>query len=217
MTAVVATTSLLVAVLESAWEAIRARHPQVPEVVVVVAAGSDGRTRDGLKLGHFAASRWHVGADQRAEVLVGGEGLARGPVAVLGTLLHEAAHGLAQSREVRDTSRGGRYHNRRFKQLAEELGLTIAETPPIGWSGTTVPEATAAEYADVLEELERALGLWRVAEQVGEGRKKARNLLACSCACPRRIRVARRTLEEAPILCGACEEPFHPDEVEEGG
>lgn len=212
-----ATTSLLVAVLERAWAAIRDRHPQVPEVVVVVAAGSDGRTRDGLKLGHFAASRWHVGEAQRAEVLVGGEGLARGPVAVLGTLLHEAAHGLAQTREMRDTSRGGRYHNRRFRQLAEELGLTIAETPPIGWSGTTVPETTAAEYAGVLADLERALGLWRVPEQVGEGRSRARNLLACSCACPRRIRVARRTLEEAPILCGACEDAFQPDEVDDEG
>lgn len=48
--------------LERSWEAIRRIHPEVPEVVVVVAAGSDGRTRDGLKLGHFAASRWHVAA-----------------------------------------------------------------------------------------------------------------------------------------------------------
>jgi len=31
---------------------------------------------------------------------------------------------------------------------------------------------------------------------------------------PRRIRVARRTLEEAAILCGACEEAFEPDEVD---
>jgi hypothetical protein len=29
---------------------------------------------------------------------------------VLGTLLHEAAHGLAQARSIQDTSRQGRYH-----------------------------------------------------------------------------------------------------------
>jgi hypothetical protein len=28
---------------------------------------------------------------------------------VLGTLLHEAAHGLADTREIKDTSRQGRY------------------------------------------------------------------------------------------------------------
>jgi hypothetical protein len=38
-------------------------------------------------------------------VLISGEGFQRGPVDVLGTLLHEAAHGLAYARQVQDTSR----------------------------------------------------------------------------------------------------------------
>jgi hypothetical protein len=41
--------SVLVAALEWAWEAIRAGHPDVPEVVLVVAAGSDGRAKAGFK------------------------------------------------------------------------------------------------------------------------------------------------------------------------
>ena len=48
--------SRLVAALETAWTAIRTRHPQIPEVVLVVAAGSDRHARD-LTLGHFAAGR----------------------------------------------------------------------------------------------------------------------------------------------------------------
>ena len=107
--------SRLVAALERTWTAIRDRHPEVPEVVLVVAAGSDPRGKR-LTLGHFAAGRWQlaISADgqsaERAEVLVGGEGLRRGPVDVLGTLLHEAAHGLAHARGISDTSRQGRYH-----------------------------------------------------------------------------------------------------------
>jgi hypothetical protein len=58
----------------------------------VVAAGSDPRSRR-LNLGHFAG-RWQLTSpDQptdRAEVLVSGQGLHRGPVDVLGTLLPEA-------------------------------------------------------------------------------------------------------------------------------
>jgi hypothetical protein len=69
-------------------------------------------------------------------VLVSGEGLQRGPVAVLGTLLHEAAHGLACARCIQDTSRQGRYHNRRYATLARELGLDVAHMQPIGWSAT---------------------------------------------------------------------------------
>ena len=109
-----AAASRLVAALEHAWTTI-CRHPDVLQVVIVVASGSDPRSRR-LNLGHLAAGRWQLTSpDQptdRPEVLVSGEGLQRGPVDVLGTLLYEAAHGLASVRMVSDTSRQGRYHNR---------------------------------------------------------------------------------------------------------
>ena len=44
-------------------------------------------------------------SDKLPEVFVGDEGLARGPADVLGTLLHEAAHALADVRGIKDTSR----------------------------------------------------------------------------------------------------------------
>jgi hypothetical protein len=197
--------SLLVAALEHAWSAIRTRHPQVPEAVLVVASGSSGRR---LKWGHFAAGRWQQAGNQHPEVLVGGEGLARGAREVLATLLHEAGHGLADARGIQDTSRGGRYHNRRFAALAGELGLEVARAEAIGWSATTLPEATAAAYAPVLAELEERLVLWRRQEVAGPA--GSRNLLVCVCGCPRRIRVAPSTLAQAPILCAACALPFTP-------
>jgi hypothetical protein len=199
--------SLLVAALEQTWQTIRSRHPEVPEAVLVVASGADGKR---LHLGHFAPHCWQVAGANRHEVLVGGEGLQRSPVDVLGTLLHEAAHGLAQARGVQDTSRQGRYHNRRYATLAGELGLTVAQVNPIGWSVTTVPDTTAAAYADPLKDLAAALVLWRRHEhRIGTG-PRSRNLLAASCGCGRRIRVPRATLAEAPILCGACAQPFQP-------
>jgi hypothetical protein len=147
-------------------------------------------------------------------VLVGGEGLQRGALEVLGTLLHEAAHGLAQARSIQDTSRQGRYHNRRYATLARELGLEVTSVKPIGWSATTVPEQTATAYAGQLEELAAALVLWRRQEhRIGTG-PRARNLLPAACGCGRRIRVAKATLADAPILCALCEEPFQPDDQE---
>ena len=203
--------SLLVAALEHTWQSIRRRHPDVPEAVLVVASGAEGKR---LSLGHFAPHRWQVNGADRHEVLVGGEGLQRGPLEVLGTLLHEAAHGLAQARGVQDTSRQGRYHNRRYATLARELGLEVASVQPIGWSATTVPEHTANEYAGQLEDLAAALVLWRRQEhRTGTG-PRSRNLLAATCGCGRRIRVAKTTLAEAPILCSLCIQPFHPDDQE---
>jgi hypothetical protein len=201
--------SLLVAALEQTWHTIRTRHPDVPDAVVVVASGAEGKR---LNLGHFAPHRWQVQGADRHEVLVGGEGLQRGPLEVLGTLLHEAAHGLAQARSIQDTSRQGRYHNRRYATLARELGLDVATVKPIGWSTTTVPTPTAAAYASQLEDLAAALVLWRRQEhRIGPG-PRSRNLLAATCGCGRRIRVAKTTLAEAPILCSLCTQPFHPDD-----
>jgi hypothetical protein len=207
-----AAASLLVAALEHAWQAIRHQHPRVPEAVLVVASGAAGKR---LALGHFAPHRWQVHGTDRHEVLVGGEGLQRGPVDVLGTLLHEAAHGLAQARGIADTSRQGRYHNRRYATLARELGLDVTIQAPIGWSATSVPEPTAGCYARQLEELQTALVLWRRLETPATAGTRSRNLLACRCPCGRTLRAARTTLAEAPILCGACAQPFQPEGPED--
>jgi hypothetical protein len=182
----------------------------VPQVVVILGAGSEAR-RGLFKWGHFAAARWHVAGANRPEVLVSGEGLRRGPREVLATLLHEAAHGVANTRRVQDTSRQGRWHNRRFATLAGELGLQVTQDQKTGWSQTHLTDQLAGRYSDQLTALAAALQLWRHAEfQLGTP-TTSRNLLACSCACGRKLRVAKSTLEQAPILCGACEEPFEPE------
>jgi hypothetical protein len=206
-TALPGAASPLVAALERAWAAIRTQHPDVPEAVLVVASGGDAKR---LALGHFAPGRWQVNGTGHHEVLVGAEGLARGPDDVLATLLHEAAHGLACTRSIQDTSRQGRYHNNRYAALAAELGLDVARDPRIGWSLTTLPEPTAQRYAPVLDGLRTALVLWRYLDHLAGRTATSRNLLACACPCQRRIRASRATLAEAPISCGACQGTFEP-------
>ncbi|SRR6266536_2484163 len=203
--------SAVVAALERAWTTIRDLHADVPQVVIILGAGSEVR-RGLFKWGHFAAARWHVAGTNRAEVLVSGEGLQRGTRDVLATLLHEAAHGLADTRQIKDTSRQGRYHNRHYAALAGELGLQVTQDPKTGWSQTAVPDRLAGVYADHLADLDAALKLWRYAEQQTGQTTTSRNLLACQCPCGRKLRVAKGTLEQAPIICGACEEPFEPQD-----
>lgn len=191
------------------------------------APGSIGAA-GGLRLRHFAAMRW-ADPDQAAredgaydevavrlpEVFVGGEGLARGPAAVLGTLLHEAAHALAHVRGVKDTSRQGRWHNARFKALAEELGIEVAKDPRIGWSPTTTPAATRDGYAEVIAELGRVLRLHRSVEITDSGRTKKPSQPPCVCECGRRIRVSPTVLAAGPITCGVCGADFTPDQPDE--
>jgi aminoglycoside phosphotransferase (APT) family kinase protein len=119
----------LVAALDRAWRVIHAHHPDLPAAVVVVASGT---ATGQLKHGHYAAMRWQHGSDRLPEVLVSGEGLNRPVSEVLTTVLHEAAHGLADIRGIKDTSRQGSWHNQKFATLADELGLDTTKDPRIG-------------------------------------------------------------------------------------
>jgi hypothetical protein len=205
--------SELVRALERSWGAIRERHPQVPPAVMVTGAGS-GRHRGELRLGHFAASRWQLSDSEHVdEVFIGGEGLARGATAVLGTQLHEAAHGLAHARSVRDTSRQGRYHNRRFRLLAEELGLEVEHHPTLGWSLTTLPERTATIYRTSIAELEWTPTIHRDREHPGRLRGGGGRSLTCVCGCGRRIQIAPGVLAGGAVLCGICGTSFTTQRV----
>ena len=198
--------SAVLRVLEATWQAIRARQPQIPPVVIVIASGTDGKQ---ARWGHHAPQRWRVGLEDRAEIMISGEGLKRGAPAVLGTLLHEAAHALAAARGIKDTSRQGRYHNKRYKILAEELGITTEHDQRLGWSITTVPETTVLSYARQLYELQNAITLWRHDEHTPAGTtRRSTNLIAAACPCGRSIRIAASTLAEAPVTCRACDGDF---------
>ena len=116
---------------------------------------------------------------------------------------------MASARQVQDTSRQGRFHNTRYKALAEELGLAVAKTGSTGWSQTTVPGATAALYRPELRRLEDALVAWRHAEGRGRGgRASSNNGVAARCQCSRRIRIATSVLAAGPVTCGLCGTDF---------
>ena len=199
--------SRILAVLEDMWQAIRTHHPEIPPVVIIIASGTEGKQ---ARYGHHAPGRWYVANQERTEIMISGEGLRRDAQSVLGTLLHEAAHALAAARGIKDTSRQGRYHNKHFKTLAEELGITVGFDGVIGWSITTVPGQTAAYDADQLAALKNAMILWRRDEILIPKERRSSNLIAAVCPCGRSIRAAASTLAEAPITCTACGGQFQP-------
>ena len=147
----------LVSALDAAWAAIQHQHTDVPGVVLTLGSGALAVTAEEQRPGHFAACRWQHAQAWIPELIIGGDGLRRGPLDVMATLLHEAAHGLAFTRQIKDTSRQNRYHNGRYRTLATELGLDVAETRAIGWSATTLPTGTADRYRAELAAIERAL------------------------------------------------------------
>jgi hypothetical protein len=205
--------SAVVAALETAWAAIHHRHPNVPPAVMVLAPAGPTKPADGMRLGHYASLRWQHGDQQMSEVLVSGEGLIRPPTDILVTLLHEAAHGLADVRGIQDTSRQGRWHNKHFAMLAGELGLIATRDDRLGWSPCHLGPGTAARYTAELAELESAMSAWRYPdEQTPKKRANSNNGLSPTCGCPRKIRVAASTVEAGVIVCGVCDSPFLTDD-----
>jgi hypothetical protein len=210
-------TLRLMAALDRTWNVIRARHPEVSEVVMTMASASIGGCAGGSTLAHYATRRWQRGGDLLDEMFVAAEGLANGPEDVLVSLLHEAAHSLADARKIQDTSRQGRYHNARYRTLATELGLAVAQVkvPDIGWSGTTLTDATAAAYAAQVADLKDAIVAWRHPELGGTAggdgdtpRANNNNGLTAVCECPRRFRISPKQYDAGGITCDVCGTPF---------
>lgn len=209
------TITAVVDALEAAWAAIRARHPEVPQAVIIIASGSPAKANQPLKFGHFATGRWHQAGANHPEVLVSGEGLKRTAPEVFTTLLHEAVHGLADARDIQDTSRQGRWHNKHFAKLAAELGMTTEKDDKLGFSPCTLSELTAARYRAVIDTIAAALTLYRHPE-VFETKEKttSNNGVVALCACLRKLRVSNTVFDAGPIRCDVCEEAFLPEDMD---
>lgn len=185
-----------------------------------------------------ALVRFHADG-RRPEVFIAGERLASGADLTLQTLLHEAAHALNAARGEKGTSKEGRYHNRTFVAAAEELGLAWPENAQadatIGFSAVVLTDAARERFAEVIANLDAAIHVFLdtfagmrldKGAQGGDGlakgalpggapaKPKSRNNPRALCACetPRLIRASRKVLEEAPIVCGLCNEPFTIEE-----
>lgn len=219
--------SRLVAACENAWRALQRHHPEIPDAVIVLGTGVErGRL---VKLGHWWGGQWVVEEGRRAEVLLAGEALHLSPDAVFEVLVHEAAHGVNATRGVKDTSRGGRYHNAHFKSTAEALGLTVTRQDRNGWATTTLSPEARERHAQTIAAIAAEMRLARhvppppapTGVQAGQdgpgvgvgggGDGKGRSsgqAVTATCGCGRRLRMAPSVLAAGPITCGRCRAEF---------
>lgn len=196
------------------WNAIRKNHPEVPPVTLVV--GAAGKKKNSITHGHFHAEQWEVKDGEGVhEVMLSGESLARGAVPTLGTLIHEAAHAAAHAQGIEDTSNKGRYHNKRFKAIAEGFGIELEQDSTRGWSATTVPDSTVTKYKREVDALEEVLvaykrGFVGVAASKPKGPRNSTKIkLDCGCGSP--FTMSKIEFEKrGSITCGDCLDEFTP-------
>ena len=93
--------------------------------------------------GHFSLrdDTWTSVTGNSHEINIGAGTLARPIEMVCATMCHEMLHYLAFIHNIKDTSRGNTYHNKRFKLLAETHGLIVEHSEKYGWSHTSPGDA----------------------------------------------------------------------------
>ncbi len=94
--------------------------------------------------GHVTTNKvWHSNGISTHELNISADYLNRPIENVVSTLIHEASHLYAMQNNIKDTSNRGIYHNKRFKQIAEEIGhLQIDKHEKYGWTITSPTEDT---------------------------------------------------------------------------
>lgn len=198
------------------WDLLREREPQLPAVTVNVVP-TIGRTSAWLR---FTPS---LGETHVLQALP--DALARHPREVVRQVAHEAAHALAHVLGVADTSKRGRYHNSRFRALAEHMGLEWrGGNPPhdVGYADMRLP-AEIGEWAACVAEAAVGRSEW---ENAGPERNAERNTgtersphssnrrpkAVCRCVPERPLWLSRTVLNAQTVACTQCGELYRSAE-----
>jgi hypothetical protein len=162
--------------------------------------------------GHFTQFKpWQAGTENFHEIFLSAPSFSRGARATLGTLLHEVAHSLDLQNGIQGTTAEG-YHNKKFKNTAESLGLEIGQVKGKGWTDTKVPDSCVARWQEAHDIIEAALRLTATADEGAKAKGRNKNLKVAVCGCGEKIRLSATVLEKCAPICQACEEMFTEQE-----
>lgn len=175
--------------------------------------------------GHFTPWKsWTTEKDgektEQVEINIAAETLNRPIENTVATLIHECTHYYCYLHDIKDVSRGGSYHNKRFKTEAEKRGILIEYSPSIGWSITEPGEEVINfcinyNLQDIY--ISRKGGSWMrtggtkgtqgktgTGEDGEEPKKKGNSI---KWICPKCEMIARTT-KECRIMCMDCMQPL---------
>jgi len=147
------------------------------------------------------------GDEQKFEINMSAEHLKRDKYELMRTLLHEMVHLHNSMIGVQDVSRGGTYHNKRFKEACERDGMFFYEiTEPdkkIGWSQAVLTDETKV-FVDTMEVRQEAFGIYRAVPVGGKAGKKKSNSFKLECpTCGLKVRASKPGVK---VRCSDCDE-----------
>lgn len=140
------------------------------------------------------------------EINICAEHLARPFEQVAETLLHEMVHLYNLQIGVQDTSRGGTYHNKKYKEAAEQHGLKVDKDAKYGWTLTSLNDESKA-FVDGLQDKKFELHRKSFPKIPGATKTKQSGR---KYVCPMCGLIIRAT-KEVHVLCVECNTEFEEE------
>lgn len=145
---------------------------------------------------------WKQGKEERHEINISADYLDRPINHIIATLIHEMCHLYAIQNNIKDTSRANIYHNKKFKEIAENHSLTVEHSEHIGYSRTNLT-ADTAKWADKNISINsfKLVKKIQIADSKGGKPKQSTRKYVCPCC-----GLIVRATKECNISCMDCNE-----------
>lgn len=138
------------------------------------------------------------------EINICAEHLNRSFKEVCATLLHEMVHFWNLQNDVQDTSRNGSYHNKKFKEVAEQHGLIIEKDEKYGWTRTSLNKETD-QYIESLNDKGFKIYRKKMVSACSTSKQSTRKYVCPCCGC-----IIRAT-KEVHVMCCECDVEFEEE------
>lgn len=198
----ITTMAEMQAALQAAFNAINRDFygGELEKVIITV--------KEGKKKAAFGrietAKNWKQNGVERHEINISADYIGeRTVVQTITTLMHEMVHLYNLQNGIKDTTRSGIYHNKKFRETAEAHGLKVEQVDKIGWSLTTATPQT--EQWIINNVPIKKFGVYKqVAEKDPKGGGKSKQS-SRKYVCPKCGLIARLT-KDANIMCVECKQ-----------
>lgn len=188
----------------------------LPEPVITIQK-TKGRT-----LGHFTLDRtWRDKNNEESDEISYYEinidprwFNSRTPSEVAETLLHEMCHYCNKLSDIRDCN--GNIHNKKFKSLAEDVGLIVERGKSVGYGYTSLSDELKVYMDEVVKPSETAFEYFRTSpiKASGTGGTRKKNVFKYTCPdCGQEVKGKR----DIDIKCGRCDVLMQMEDVDDEG
>jgi len=149
---------------------------------------------------------WENDGSEKYEIAIAAEFLNRTYEEICSTMLHEMIHLYNVIREVKDCSNNGYYHNKKFKETAEQFGLIVEKSDKYGWGHTKLNQQNI-DLVNSFDIDKEVFKLYRKLKLKEPTEKTPTYIYTCE-----KCEVKFSLKKDLSLNCGLCNKPFNKEE-----